>query len=209
MAASISFNVRVVAYEPCPRHPFGCEAPTRHPPGADVRVLRPDLPICADKRVVRLADGRLAVHEDPTDLGTTVLLGIFSCNIVATGQTVKNTSGTGISVSANSTVSSPVVVAGTGTTAAAVGDTNLQAQSSGSSGSQAITSVTVSGATIVIVGTITNGSSGTIAYDEVGLEVTIGANTYLLAHDAPLNGTTGYNVSIGGTLGITYTGTVS
>jgi len=188
-APSISLHVKVVAYEPCARHaPAPCD--------------------CPDKVVSKLPDGSPAVYEHDTDLGTTVLLGLLSANLLDTGQNVLDTTGTSRSVSANSAVSSPTIVAGTGSTAAAVSDTNLQSQSSGSSGSQAIASVVVSGATITISATITNGSAGTIAYDEVGIVVTVGGHTFLLAHDAPLTGGP-FNVSVGGTLAVTYTGTVS
>jgi hypothetical protein len=189
VAATIRLKIRVVAYEPCVRHaPMPCS--------------------CPDKKVVRLPNGQPAVHDNEVDLGTTVLLGIFSCNVIGTGQTVNDTTATGRALAANSAVSAASVVAGTGSTPAAVGDTNLQAQSASTSGVQAITSCVVSGSTITIVGTITNGSGSTIAYDEVGLIVTVGGHTFLLAHDAPLTGGP-FNVSNGGTLQITYTGTIS
>lgn len=188
-APSLCFKVRVEARDPCPEH-------------GTVDPNRPDCAVCGKPRPL------VGVHEKDVDLGTTVLLGIFSANLLATAQTVNDTTATGRSISANSAVSSPTIAAGTGSTAAAVGDTNLQAQSAGSSGSQAIASVVVSGATITITATITNGTAGTIAYDEVGIIVTIGGHTFLLAHDAPLTGGP-YNVSVGGTLAVTYTGTVS
>lgn len=149
------------------------------------------------------------VYDNPNDLATNQFAGFINTNLLDTGETIKDTAGTGNAISANSAATSPTIVAGTGTTAAAVTDYALQTPVSGSSGSVGATVGAPSGSgtsgTITITGTITNSSGSNITYSEVGIEITVGGNTYLISHDV----FTGLTVSNGGTLAVTYTLTYS
>ena len=119
--------------------------------------------------------------------------------------TIKDTGGTGRTVTAYSTVSAQQIVAGTGTTAATFADNVLQAQSASTSGYVSATMNAISGSTFTITGTITNGSGSTINYAEIGLYVTMNTWIFMLAHDV----FTALPVSATGTLGVTYTATFS
>jgi copper homeostasis protein CutC len=155
-------------------------------------------------------DSIVGVYENTNDLSTNQFAGWIINNILDTAQTIKNTSGTGIAETVNKAVSTLTIVAGTGTTAASVADYTLQTPVSGSSGSIAGTvsytapSSGTSGS-FTVTGTITNSSGNTIAYSEVGMTISDGTNTFLIAHDV----FSALNVSNGGTLAVTYTATYS
>lgn len=151
-------------------------------------------------------DGILTgIYDNQYDLGTIQLLGFIATNILDTAESIKDTGGTIRSITANSANSVINIVAGTGVTAPAVSDFNLQTQSAGSSGSISATVNAPSGSTFTVTGTITNSSGSTIAYSEVGIECTSATFVFLLSHDV----FTALNVSNGGTLAVTYTATIS
>ncbi len=145
------------------------------------------------------------VYKNEYDLGTKQFAQLVQTNILDTAQTITNTSGTGESIAVNSASTSPTILAGTGTTAAAVTDYALQTPTSGSSGSIAATINAYSGSgtsgNFTVTGTITNTSGSTITYSEVGIEVTVSTYTFLITHDV----FTGLSVSNNGTLAVTYT----
>lgn len=125
---------------------------------------------------------------------------------VVTATSVKNTANSGQTIAATNATSAVNIVAGTTGTAAAFADVALGAKSATTSGSTAATMTTISSNTYTLTATITNGTAGTIAYNEVGVEVTANSQAYLFCHDAPLTGGP-FNVSVTGTLAITYTHT--
>lgn len=145
-------------------------------------------------------------YTNEYDLETQQFAQFVLCNIFGVAQTIKNTSGTGESISAFTSTGTYNIVAGTGTSAVSVTDTNLQAQSSGSSGSATATIGSYSGSgssgTFTITATITNSSGSSITYGEVGIELTASTYVFLLTHDL-LSPTV--PVSNTGTLAVTYT----
>ena len=160
--------------------------------------------------VARDANGVETGHYvNLNDLATKQFAQIIQNNILDTAESVLDTSNTARALSVNSASTAPTIVAGTGTTAAAVTDYALTTPTSGSSGSVAATINAYSGSgtsgSFTVTGTITNTSGNTINYSEVGLEVTIATYTFLITHDV----FTAQGVSNNGTLAITYTITLS
>jgi hypothetical protein len=156
----------------------------------------------------------ISAHRiDEDDLQTAQWAQLGITNLLAGGsQTVKDTSGNTHTVTNNSAVSAPTIVAGTGTTAATVADNALGTPVSGSSGdttSVTVGSLTESGSSgsYTITGTITNSTAAVINYGEVGVTITVATYVYLILHDAPINTSTPYYypVSPNGTLAVTYT----
>ena len=172
---------------------------------APLNTHESSLKIRVDVKAFNSNNELTGIYNNEYDLGTIQLLGFICTNILDAAETIKDTGGTGRSITANSSNSAINIVAGTGTTAAAVSDYNLQTQSAGSSGTITGTVTAPSGSTFTVTGTITNSSGGTIAYSEVGIECTSATFVFLLAHDV----FTALNVSNGGTLAVTYTATIS
>ncbi len=142
------------------------------------------------------------------DLATKQFAQFIQANILNTGETIKDTSNSDKSISANSDATVPRIVAGIGTTPADVTDYCLESATAGTSGYAAATINAYSGTgtsgTFTITGTITNSSGVTIAYAEVGVTIVSATFTFLLCHDI----FTALNVSDGGTLAVTYTATL-
>lgn len=153
--------------------------------------------------------GRITgVYENPYDLGTKAFAQLIQNNILDTAESITDTTNTSRSLTVNSAATVPMIVAGTGTTAAAFTDYALSSIASGgtyggsnSSGNQAATVNAISSNTFTVTATITNTSGSTIAYSEVGMAVTVATYTFLIAHDV----FTALNVSNNGTLAVTYT----
>jgi hypothetical protein len=190
IGAGFKFALHVEARNCCPAHPdhiskgVNCE-------------------ICGEERPL------VGVHDNQLDLGTIQLLWLMMNNLLDTAASaVPDTANVSRSLSVNSAATVPQIVAGTGTTAAAVSDYKLQTQATTTSGYVTAVTANPSGSTMVITGTITNTSGGTLAYDEVGIYITVATWVFMLAHDAPLTGGP-FNVSNNGTLAVTYTATVS
>jgi len=124
-------------------------------------------------------------------------------------SSVLNTSNAGQTIASSNSIGTIQIVAGTNggaSTAAAFTDYKLVSQSSGSSGFIAAAMTTISGNTFTVTGTITNSSGATINYNEVGMYFTANSQVFDVAHDAPLNGSTGFPVSSpSGTMQVTYT----
>ena len=165
------------------------------------------------KVVARDADGTIVGQTEMDDLSTKALAQLIQNNILDSAQTITDTTDTARSLTVNSAATVPMIVAGTGSTAAAFTDYALTAIATGgtyggsnSSGNQAATVNAISSNTFTVTGTITNSSGSAITYAEVGMACTVSTYTFLLAHDIP-NGSTGYTVSNGGTLAVTYTAT--
>jgi hypothetical protein len=162
----------------------------------------------------REPDGTLiGVYDNPFDLGTKALAQLIQTNILNTAATITDTTDTGRSVSVNSASTVQMIVAGTSNTAATFTDYALNSIASGgtyggsnSSGNQAATVNAIASNTFTVTATITNISGSTISYAEVGMAVTVGGHTFLIAHDAPITGGP-YTVSNAGTLAVTYTAT--
>lgn len=161
------------------------------------------------------AECLVGVYDSP-DLATKQFAQWVQVAMLNTAQTITNTSGTGIAVTAGSISKTPLVVAGTGAGTAAVTDTALFTIGTGGSytaaagsGSVAASINAYSGSgtsgSFTITGTITNSSGGTLNYTEVGVSVTDSAvvNAYLVAHDTFST----LAVSNNGTLSVTYTAT--
>jgi hypothetical protein len=144
--------------------------------------------------------------QDKYDLGTVAFAKFIQTNLLATAETITDTANTTHAISANTAATAPLIVAGTTTTAAASNDYKLGGQSSGGSGSVAATvnawtTTSSTSGNFTVTGTITNTSGGTIAYGEVGIQITASSVAFILAHDA----FAALNVSNNGTLAVTYT----
>ncbi|MGC8580428.1 MAG: hypothetical protein ACP5MB_10285 [bacterium] len=152
-------------------------------------------------------------YYNPLDLSTKQMAQWVQASIFNTAETITNTAGTGIAVTADTSPGTTILIcAGTGTTAAAVTDYALgtpiasgEYTAATASGSVAATIGAYSGSgtsgSFTVTGTITNSSTATIAYSEVGIVVGNGTNAYLLTHDV----FSALNVSANGTLAVTYT----
>jgi hypothetical protein len=147
-------------------------------------------------------DGKLIGVHCKDDLTTKQLAQLIMLGVLASNQTIKDTSNTTHNETTSATTgSSPAINAGTGSTAAAFTDYNLQSQSASTSGTEAATVGSISSNTFTVTATITNGSGSTITYAEVGIQVTVNSHVYLITHDV----FSGLAVSNGGTLAVTYT----
>lgn len=135
------------------------------------------------KLEARDKDGRLegvpltfkgTVTKEFDDLVTAQGAAFLISNVLDTAQSIQDTSNTARAIGANTATGTIQIVAGTGTTAAAVTDYNLQAQSSGTSGyvAASVGNPTESGTSgsFTVTGTITNSSGASITYSEVGVE---------------------------------------
>jgi hypothetical protein len=172
-------------------------------------------------QVIDKETGKVLDETDaPGDLGTLQLAQIMCANMLDTTQTsaVKDITGTARTVSANSTISSVSVVAGTGSggessgnsTAASVTDYALGAIVSGSQGTQTATINSPSGWSSGTSGTFTitanmAAPSSSTTYYEVGIEITIGSYTFLIAHNV---NTSGWSVGTTQYLAVTFTQTI-
>jgi hypothetical protein len=171
-------------------------------------------------QVIDKETGKVVQETDaPGDLGTLQAAQIMCANMLDTAQTsaVKDITGTARTVSANSAVSAVNVVAGTGSggestgssTAASVTDYALGAIVSGTQGTQTATINSPSGwssgtsGTFTITANMAAPSSATTYY-EVGIEITIGSYTFLIAHNV---NTSGWSVSTTQYLAVTFTQT--
>jgi hypothetical protein len=170
--------VKVVGFNPCPKHyPVECSC---------------------EKPIV-------GTYENVTDLTTNVFAQWIQNQILGTPNTIKTTLGTSVAWGAfATTLSTTLLVAGTGTTAPAVTDTALTTPVTGSSGNvtAVINSVTGTGASgsFTVTGTILNYTGGTLSYSEVGILLQTLSGNYLLAHDTFST----LAVANGGGLNITY-----
>lgn len=169
--------------------------------------------------VVRDRVGKITDEEIiEDDISVNALAQLIQINILAlSGQTVKTVSNSAQAISMGDVPSAPVVIAGlTGTAPAftdyALGDgtTNTDYHTSATDFCQSATVNAISSNTFTVTGTITCNNSGGRTYKEIGLAGTVTHSStayyFLYAHDY-LNSGTGYLVSQGGTLAITYTGT--
>ena len=193
----ISVRADVVARNPCSLH--------ANPTDAQLG----DLSFCPESIV--------GVYSNDFDASVKALAQLMQVNILAlAGQSITTVSNSAQAISVADVPSAPYIVAGvTGTAPAftdyALGDgtTNTNYHANGSY-AQAGTVNAISSNTFTVTGTITNGTAGNVTYKEIGLAVTVthSASPYyfLLCHDQ-VNAGTGYVVSNGGTLTVTYTGT--
>ena len=154
-----------------------------------------------------------SVKED--DLMTGQWAQIAMATILASTQTVRDTSNATHSVAAGATASTVMIYAGLGTTTPAVQDyvlTSPQTDTPAGTGKIAgtVSAATESGASgsFTVTGTITNGTGANITYTEIGVSCTIATYIYLLSHDL-INTTVGYVVSPSGTMACTLTVTNS
>ena len=159
------------------------------------------------KSILTGEESQVQEWDDP---GSVQLMQILEANLLdsAQGAVVKDTGGTSRSFSANTSITGINVVAGTDTTAAAVTDYKLNAQSSNGQGSQAGTvgSVNTTTGVFTVTANMSAPSSGSIVYGEVGLQVTTASYTFSIAR-----GTTGgtWSVDTVHYLAVTYTQTPS
>lgn len=205
-------NLRVEAWDPCKYHrALNGKARRGLINGQPVSLCRKSARYAPRDPKNRHCTGPVlkGVREGPANLCTQAFALFTQNNMLATAESIKDTGNTSRSLSANSACSAPTIVAGTGTTAAAVTDVSLQTQQGGSSGSQAATINAYSGAgtsgSYTVTATITNTSGGTVAYAEVGLTIVSATFTFLIAHDV----FSALSVSNNGTLAVTYTFTFS
>lgn len=192
---AVAIDLDIVAMSPCPFHaPALCNCP----------------PISLLDRVRgkkgRWVTGRCHVRGK---LATQAFAQFSQANLLATAESILDTGNTSRSISANTSTGTVRIVAGTGSTAAAVTDYALQTPTSGASGYVAATINAYSGSgtsgAFTVTGTITNTSGSTITYSEVGVTIVASTYTFLLTHDV----FTGLAVSNNGTLATTYTLTYS
>lgn len=143
-------------------------------------------------------DGTLVGSYCKDDLTTKQLAQLIQLGVLASAQTITDTSGSAHSeTTAATTGSSPTIVAGTSGTAPAFTDHALGTQTD----SIAANVNAISSDMFTVTGTITNNSGSTRTYQEVGIVVTVNTHIYLICHD--LAGP--YTVSNLGTLQVTYT----
>jgi len=189
-----SMRLRLIAYAPCTIHKHW--AVRRHLP----RYVPLSTQFCGCKPVIT------GMRDGPTNMFVKQWTQIVMALVYASGQTVRDTSNATHSVAAGATASAVTILAGTGGTPAVDTDYAMEGQSAGTSGYEAAAIGSyVSGGTLgsfSFTATITNVSVSNIAYSENGVEITIGGNVYLLAHDIYSPALT---VSPNGTLAVTYT----
>jgi hypothetical protein len=153
--------------------------------------------IRGDLRVeARDKGGKLIGVHCKNDLTTKAFAQLIQLGILATAETIRDTSGTSHSETTGATTgSSPTIAAGTSGTSAAFSDYALGTPTE----TVAATVNALSGNAFTVTGTITAGS--TRAYQEVGITVSVNGHTYLITHDTFST----LNVSSGGTLSVNYT----
>jgi hypothetical protein len=149
------------------------------------------------------------------DLSTIAMASLVQLNILATLPAALNdTSGTSRTLTpVNSAVTAPYIWAGTGATAPAVTDYQMQTTVNDSSHKVAATVNAISdwsgsSGSFTVTGTISNTSGGDITYKEIGIIVTCLTWNFLISHDT-INAGSGYLVSNGGSLAVTETFTYS
>jgi len=132
-------------------------------------------------------------------------------DFATTGTPVNTTANTAEDITANSAVSAVTIMAGSGTSAPnAATDYVIQSALPGTDGSvaasctAAFTSSTASLTAFQLTCTMTNAQVTPETYGNIGIYITAGGHTYMLAHDQT-NGATGYPVSPSGTVVVTYT----
>ncbi len=162
--------------------------------------------------IARDADGNeTGRYQDAADLMTQQWAQFAYTQVFGTSGSIITITGATVSVPVWSTLTALTICAGTGTNAAQVSDTKMQTLSGTLAGTCPGTlsafPPTQSGTSgsFTVTGTITNTSGSSITYSEIGLQMTLGANSYLLTHDV----FTGVVVSYTGTLSISYTVTNS
>lgn len=149
------------------------------------------------------AEGNLLDERCMDDLATKQFAQLVQALIFNSTQTIADTSNATHSVANASATTAPTILAGTTGTAATVTDFALGAQTETVAGTVNAYSGSGSSGSFTITGTIT--ATADRAYQEVGLRVTNGGNTYLVCHDTFST----LNVSNTGTLAVTYTLTFS
>lgn len=167
----MSVRVRVEAYDPCLIHaPNPCD--------------------CPKKCVGVVEKGDICLKQ---------LLQVLQLNILATNNTIKDTSGSTHAETANTASGTIKVAAGTGVTSPAWDDFKLVGPAD-TPGTATIGAISGSGttSTFSITGSVTASSSR--AYTEVGLQVVINSHTYMLLRDT----FTTLNVASSGNINITY-----
>ena len=170
-----------------------------------IQELAKALPFYADVEVEETQ-----VYSGP-DPGTVQLSNLMCANILNTAQTsvCKDTGGTATrTVGANSATSALQIVAGTDTTAAAVSDYRMNAQSSGGQGAKTptVNVVNTSTGVFTITANMDAPSPSTIVYGEIGIYVTAATYVFCIAR-----GTSGgtWSVDTSHYLAVTYTVTPS
>ncbi len=193
--ARVSIDVEIIAYAPCKFH----KRPNGIPQSTENCGCRP------------VITGRC---KQKGDLSTIGLASLVQNNILYTVPTdFKDTGNTARTTTRNSACTAPLINAGTGASAPAVTDYCMETWTDDASHRIAATVNAISGwsgasGTFTVTGSITNGSAGDITYKEVGITVVMQTWTFLITHDT-VNAGSGYLVSIGGTLAVTYTFTYS
>lgn len=156
----IGVRVRVEAYDPCPIHaPTPCD--------------------CPKKCVGVVEKGDICLKQ---------LAQVMQLNLFATGNTIKDTSGSTHVETSNSASSTIKIAAGTGITSPAWDDFKL-AGPADTPGTAIIGAISGGGtnSTFNITGSVVAGASR--AYSEIGLQVVINGHTYMVFRDTftPLN----------------------
>jgi hypothetical protein len=152
--------------------------------------------------------------EKEYDMSLKQFAGLVMANcfdFATTGTPVNTTANTAEDITANSAVSAVTIMAGSGTSAPnAATDYVIQSALPGTDGSvaasctAAFTSSTASLTAFQLTCTMTNAQVTPETYGNIGIYITAGGHTYMLAHDQT-NGATGYPVSPSGTVVVTYT----
>lgn len=149
-------------------------------------------------------DGSLVGHVcKDDDLATKQFAQFVMALMLNSTQSINDTTNTTRSIANASATTAPTVLAGTSGTAATVLDYALGAQTETASGTVNAYSGSGSSGSFTVTASVT--ATATRAYQEVGLRVTNGGNTFLVCRDTFST----LNVSNGGTLSVTYTITFS
>lgn len=174
---TVKVKVKLEAFAPCPEHgPQGIPCTCMHKP-----------------------EHSLGVREKDDDLFTKQFAQFVQALIFNSTQTIADTSNATHSVANASATTAPTILAGTSGTAATVTDVALGTQTETVAGTVNAYSGSGASGSFTITGTIV--ATADRAYQEVGLRVTNGGNSYLVCHDTFST----LNVSNTGTLAVTYT----
>ncbi len=157
----------------------------------------------------RNADGELiGVHKHLLDdMAIRAFAWGIQLNLLKTNETMQDVTGASNPETANTSITTLNLHAGSGVTAPAFTDYQIQSPLTNTGTTAYVTPVVnaISGPAFTVTGTFTNTSGGTLVYGNVGIEITLSSgHTYLLTHDQ-INGLSGFIISSLGTVSIVYT----
>jgi len=202
-AIGVGVSMRLVARNPCPKHKYA------HWDGQNKEGKYDSRNSCKGELI--------GVTEHlMTDMALKAFAQFILTNILATAETITDTSGSGQSVIANDAIKITAgipqvwIYAGSDVASApAFTDYVLVSPISNVPAGTGIIIATIGAIasnTFTVTGMLTNGTAGNIVYGEVGIVIEEDANSWLfLITRDQTNGASGYTVSPAGTVSVTYT----